>query len=197
MKKQGDLMSDVISELPVILLVDDSAKDCLLMQQAFIRAKVLNPLVAVQGGEEALMYLSGTGKYANRAEYPLPAFILLDIRMPRMDGFEVLRWIRTQPRLETLRVVMLTASDDTRDMNLAYQLGANSFLVKPVDFERFAEISQALSGCWLLLDRAPEAVRIPGANLQNGTEKFPRQPGEKFLSQMSRPEVHHSNAPPQ
>lgn len=166
----------MISDQAEILLVDDSANDCLLLQPVFIKVKLLNPLIAVRSGEEAMMYLNGVGKYANRAEYPLPAFILLEIKMPGMDGFEVLRWIRTQPGLRTLRVVMLTSSSDMRDVNLAYQLGANSFLVKPVDFERFVEISRAMSGYWLWLDRAPETVRLPDANLPRGTKNFPSAP---------------------
>ena len=82
--------------------------------------------------EEAVDYLSGLGKYSNRAEYPLPSLILLDIKMPGLDGLEVLRWVRSQPGLKTIRVVMLTTSSDIRDVNTAYQLGANSFLTKPV-----------------------------------------------------------------
>jgi len=143
----------------LILLIDDSENDMILMRRAFIKAKLLNPLLAVASGEEAIAYLTGTGKYANRAEYPLPGLVLLDIKMNGMDGFEVLRWIRSQPGLKTLRVVMLTSSNEMRDVNLAYQLGANSFLIKPMDFERFVEISQALSGYWLWMDKAPESFR--------------------------------------
>jgi CheY-like chemotaxis protein len=112
-----------------------------------------------QTGEEAVAYLSGEGRYRNRTEFPLPALVLLDLKMPGMDGFDVLKWVREQPGLSLLRVVVLTSSDSMRDVNLAYQLGANSFLVKPVDFDRFVEISQALSGYWLWLDRAPDIAR--------------------------------------
>src|SRR5690349_19737256 len=123
--------------LGVFLLVEDNADDVVLVKRAFAKAKVLNPLHITRRGEEAIDYLSGTGKYANRAEFPLPGLVLLDLNMPGLSGFDVLRWIRQQPGLRTLRVVVLTSSDETRDVNLAYQLGANSFLVKPVDFERF------------------------------------------------------------
>jgi CheY-like chemotaxis protein len=148
-----------MNEQAVILLVDDDSNDGTLIQRVFFRAKVLNPLVFLKSGEEAIDYLSGLGKYTNRAEYPLPALILLDIKMHGIDGLEVLRWIRTQPGLGTIRVVMLTSSDDTKDVNAAYQLGANSFLTKPVDFERFLQVAQALSGYWLWMDKAPESFR--------------------------------------
>jgi CheY-like chemotaxis protein len=143
----------------LILLIDDSEDDLILVRRSFIKAGVLNPLMTVTSGDQAIAYLSGSGKYANRAEYPLPGLILLDIKMPGMDGFEVLRWVRNQPDLKTLRIVMLTSSDELRDMNQAYQLGANSFLIKPLDFERFVEISQALCGYWLWMDKGEPQKR--------------------------------------
>ncbi len=148
-----------MSESAVFLLVEDNKDDVLLIRRAFEKGKVLNPLQVVYGGEEAIEYLSGSGKYANRAEFPLPTLVLLDIKMPRVDGFDVLKWIRLQPELSALRVVILTSSDEMRDVNTAYQLGANSFLVKPIDFERFVEISQALAGYWIWMDKAPEVAR--------------------------------------
>ena len=144
----------------VILLVDDSDDDIALIRRAFVRAKVLNPLQVARSGREAIAYLSGWDKYANRAEFPLPSLVLLDIKMPGMDGFEVLHWIRRVSPLPTLRVVMLTSSDLMRDVNTAYKLGANSFLIKPIDFDRFVEISEALSGYWLWLDRAPDGEKV-------------------------------------
>ncbi len=150
-----------MSDSAIFLLVDDNKDDVLLIRRAFEKAKVLNPLHVVNSGEEAIEYLSGNAKYANRAEYPLPTLVLLDIKMPRVDGFDVLRWIRLQPELSTLRVVILTSSDEMRDVNTAYKLGANSFLIKPVDFERFVEISQALAGYWLWMDKAPDVQRPP------------------------------------
>ena len=149
-----------MSDQALFLLVDDNEDDILLVRRAFVKAKVLNPLQIVRSGDEAIAYLGGKGKFANRAEFPLPALVLLDLRMPGLDGFDVLRWIREEASLRTLRVVVLTASDDMRDVNVAYKMGANSFLIKPADLERFVEISQALNGYWLWLDKAPEAHRL-------------------------------------
>src|SRR6516164_7091600 len=139
----------------LILLVDDREEDVLLIRRAFNKARVVNRVEVAWSGEEAIAYLSGSGKFANRAEYPVPVLVLLDIKMPGVDGLEVLKWIRRVSLYPTLRVVMLTSSELMRDVNSAYELGANSFLVKPVDFERFVEISQALSGYWLWMDQAP------------------------------------------
>jgi len=148
-----------MSDHSLILLAEDRDDDILLIRRAFVKGNVLNPLHVVRDGEEAIAYLMGEGKYANRAEFPLPDLLLLDIKMPKVDGFEVLQWIRQQPDLKALRVVVLTSSEEIRDVNLAYQLGANSFLVKPIDFERFIEMSQAIKGYWLWLSRAPETSR--------------------------------------
>src|ERR1051326_7062364 len=114
----------------VILLAEDREDDVLLIRRAFNKANLLNPLHVVQDGEEAIAYLKGEGQYANRAEYPLPSLLLLDLKMPRKNGFEVLQWIRQQPSLSALRVVVLTSSSEIQDVNMAYRLGSNSFLVK-------------------------------------------------------------------
>jgi len=143
----------------VILLAEDGEDQVILIRRAFAKAQLLNPLHVVSNGEEAIAYLQGEGKYSNRDEYPLPCLLLLDLKMPRKNGFEVLEWIRQQPGLSALRVVVLTGSDEMRDVNRAYQLGANSFLVKPVDFPRFVEVTQALKGYWLWMSKEPEVAR--------------------------------------
>jgi CheY-like chemotaxis protein len=148
-------------EQALILLVEDREDDVLLVRRAFAKANVLNPMQVVRDGGEAIAYLNGEGKYSNRAEYPLPELLLLDLKMPGTDGFEVLKWMRQQPGLRALRVVVLTSSDQMRDVNAAYQLGANSFLVKPMDFERFIEMTQAINGYWLWMSKAPETSRAP------------------------------------
>ena len=146
-----------MGELSLFLLVEDNLDDVMLLQRAFIKARVLNPVQLVPTGEAAIDYLRGSGRYANRSEYPMPCIVLLDLKVPGLDGFAVLRWIRSQPDLARLRVIVLTGSDALQDIELAYQLGASSFLVKPSDFEHFVQICRALNGYWLWLDRAPEA----------------------------------------
>ena len=127
-----------------ILLVEDNPDDVLLITRAFYRAGLKCQIQNVGRGEDAITYLQGGRPYANRLRFPLPDVVLLDIKMPGMDGFEVLRWIRRQAEFSRLCVVMLTSSDQIRDVNQAYQLGANSFLVKPLDFVNAAELIVSL-----------------------------------------------------
>ena len=132
-----------------ILLADDREDDILLIQEAFERAGIQNPLHIVRDGEEAINYLSGKGKFSNRTEHPLPALFLLDLKMPGTDGLDVLRWIRTQPYLNGLRTVVLTSSESMRDVDIAYKLGATSFLVKPMDFLDTVEMVRTMTRYWL------------------------------------------------
>jgi CheY-like chemotaxis protein len=129
---------------PLILVVEDNGDDVLMIRRAFERAVVGNPLHVLTSGSDAVAYLRGDPPYSDRAQYPLPALVLLDIKLPLMDGFEVLKWIRSRADLAPVSVVMLTASDSIRDVNLAYQLGANSFLIKPLDFWNAAELSRSI-----------------------------------------------------
>lgn len=144
-----------MSEQALFLLVEDNPDHVLLLQRSFVRAKILNPLQVVRSGEEAIDYLAARGKFANRDEFPMPSLVLLDLKMPGIDGFDVLRWIRQQPSIGTLRVIVLTTSSDTKDIDLAYSLGANSYLVKPNDFDLLVQVTQALSGYWVWLDQSP------------------------------------------
>jgi len=141
----------------LFLLVEDDEDQVALIRRAFDKAKIVNPVQVVRSGEEAMVYLEGAGPYSNRHEFPLPKLVLLDLKMPGISGFDVLRWIRRQPGLKALRVVVLTASNEIRDVNEAYELGANSFLVKPVDFEDFVRLSKAIQGYWIWLSKTPEA----------------------------------------
>jgi len=147
------------SELGVILLAEDNETDVLLTRRAFAKIGLINPLHVVSDGEETIAYLSGEGKYCNRSEYPLPVLLLLDLKMPRKSGLEVLAWIRQQPSLRALRVIVLTTSELFRDVNEAYQLGANSYIVKPVDLDQFVRVSQALKGYWLWMSETPQISR--------------------------------------
>jgi CheY-like chemotaxis protein len=137
-------VSDSTTALPLILLVENNQDDILLILRAFQRAGVTRRIEAVTSGMDAVAYLQGTYPYDDRERYPFPALILLDIKMPGMDGFEVLRWIRRQSEFFQLCVVMLTNSDHIRDANEAYHLGANSFLVKPLDFQNAGELARSL-----------------------------------------------------
>ncbi len=149
----------VMVEESVILIAEDNENDAAMMRRAFQRANFLNPLHIVENGDEVIAYLKGEGKYSSREEYPLPSLLLLDLKMPRCNGFEVLQWVRRHPTLNSLRIVVLTSSDEIRDVNRAYQLGANSFLVKPIDFSEFVRMTEALKGYWIWLSKTPDVVR--------------------------------------
>ena len=144
-----------MADQSVILLAEDREDDILLIRRSFTKAFITNPLLVVRDGEEVVSYLEGEGKYSNRDEFPLPDLLLLDLKMPVKDGFEVIKWLRKHPTLKTLPVVVLTSSQDIRDVNTAYQLGANSFLVKPMDFEDYTSLSRTVAGFWLERSEAP------------------------------------------
>jgi CheY-like chemotaxis protein len=148
-----------MAEAGVILLAEDDEDDILLVRRAFRDLGILNPLHVVRDGDEAIAYLKGVGEYSNRAEYPLPSLLLLDLKMPRTDGFDVLQWIRSEPNLRPLRVIVLTSSGQMQDVNEAYHLGANSFLVKPQDFSNFITLLNSLQSYWLRRDQSPEITR--------------------------------------
>lgn len=153
-------MLRVVQNQAVFLIVEDNSDDALLLRLAFNKARIINPVHVVTSGEEAVSYLNGTGKYQNRVEFPLPQLVLLDLNMPGMGGLELLRWIRQDPDLCKLRVIVLSGSDAMRDVSEAYAAGANSYLVKPGDFERFVEVSKALSGYWVWVDKAPVTEKV-------------------------------------
>jgi len=142
-----------------VLHVDDDPNDTALLQVAFAKADVDFEIHNVGDGDQVMDYLAGAGEYADRARYRLPGLVLLDLKMPRVEGLEVLKWIREQSSLRSLRVVILTTSELYRDVNTAYQLGANSYLVKPIEFEQFVRMSQSLKGHWLWMSKAPEIAR--------------------------------------
>jgi CheY-like chemotaxis protein len=140
-----------------ILLVEDNDEDILLMKRAFRNARIANPLNVVKDGEQAIQYLSGERAYADRTLYPIPFLVLLDLRLPKLSGFEVLEWIREQPELEDVTIVVLTGSDHVPDVTKAHEMGANSYLVKPGTFRELVEMVQRINGRWLLLDALPES----------------------------------------
>jgi CheY-like chemotaxis protein len=148
------------TENAVILLVEDNEDDVALIRRAFARNNIGNPLKVVRNGNEAILYLQGAGRYRDRSEFPLPKLVLLDLTLPGVDGFEVISWIRAQPELRMLRVLVMTSSRTIQDVNRAYQLGANSFLVKPTDFEDLVTLTQSLRGYWICLDQAPDPQTV-------------------------------------
>jgi CheY-like chemotaxis protein len=167
---------EVMQEKTVILLAEDREDDVLLIRSSLISAGIPYPVHAVKDGEEAIAYLKGEGRYSNRDEYPLPDLLLLDLKMPRIDGFEVLEWIREQPSLRRLRVVVLTSSEQIRDVNRAYELGANSFLVKPVDFKNFLDLGRFITQYWLKIDKAPTTASPPDSAAGSPSRPTLRKP---------------------
>ena len=144
---------------PFVLIAEDIENDVELLRRSFEHAGIQAALQVVRDGEECIAYLAGTGRYANRKEYPLPDLLLLDLKMPRVSGFDVLKWIRAEKSLAPLRVVVLTSSERIRDINMAYDLGANSFLTKPVDFTDFTNTIQVMLNYWLEQSKKPEIER--------------------------------------
>lgn len=139
----------------IILLVEDNPNDEMLTLRAFRKSKVANTIVVVRDGIEALDYLFATGAHAMRAREAVPEVILLDLILPKMDGVEVLRRIRGDSRTKRLPVVILTSSNEERDRIATYDLGANSFVRKPVDFEQFVVAGNQLGLYWLVLNEPP------------------------------------------
>jgi len=144
-----------MSNGPVILLVEDDPNDALLIQRAFQKAGFRNKLRVVSDGAEATDYLAGRGSYANRQRFPLPFLVLLDLKMPGIDGFEVLQWARAEPSLKRLLIVVLTSSNLQADVDRAYELGANSYLVKPVEFAEMVHLIHRFEVYWGEMNRTP------------------------------------------
>lgn len=136
---------------PPILLVEDNPVDLDLTLRAFKRKHLSNPILIARDGEEALDFLPRW-----EADEPLPAVILLDLKLPKVDGLEVLRQLKEHPRFRHIPVVVLTSSAEDRDMDSAYALGVNSYIVKPVSFERFMEVAEHIELYWCVLNRKPE-----------------------------------------
>ena len=138
-----------------ILLVEDNRMDVELTLDAFREARLMNVVHVAANGTAALDYVLGRGQYADREAYPLPDLILLDLKLPGMDGFQVLREIKAAPILRRLPVVILTSSKEEGDRALSYDIGANSYLVKPVSFDGSLEVIRQIEGYWLSLNVGP------------------------------------------
>jgi|SRR6266487_6681039 len=135
-----------------ILLVEDDSNDVLLMQRAFRKANLTHPVQVARDGQEAIEYLNHQGNFADESRYPLPTLMLLDLKMPRKDGFETLEWLRHQPVLKRIVVVVMSSSSEIGDINRAYELGANSYLVKPGDFQTLVDRVSLLASYWLAVN---------------------------------------------
>src|SRR5437867_685752 len=120
-----------MTEEATVLLAEDDPDDVLLTQIAFERARLANPLAIIRDGEEAIAYLSGQGHFADRVRYPFPILLLLDLKMPKLDGFQVLEWLRSRDNMPHVPVAVMTSSDYDPDISPAYSLGADSYLIKP------------------------------------------------------------------
>jgi len=144
-----------------ILLVEDNPDDVDLTKRALARHRIGNEMVVARDGVEALDWLFGTGQHAGRDARDTPTIILLDLKLPKVDGLEVLKRLRADERTKLLPVVVLTSSNEERDVITSYNLGANSYVRKPVDFEQFSEAVRQLGLYWLLLNQPPPKGERP------------------------------------
>jgi CheY-like chemotaxis protein len=147
----------MVSELDAveILLVEDSDEDAELTIRALKQRKLANDLFRVKDGAEALDFIFATGMYADRGDSPKPRVVLLDLKLPKVDGMEVLRRMKEDEATRAIPVVMLTSSKEDRDLEAAYRLGVNSYIVKPVEFDKFVSAVEMLGLYWALLNQNP------------------------------------------
>lgn len=141
--------------LNTILLVEDDPNDALLVRRAVNKRARNVRIQHAADGELAMEYLRGTGEYANRLEHPLPQIVLLDLKLPRASGFDVLAWVKSQPGLCKLPIIVLSSSDEPQDMHNAYAAGANSYLIKPHHFADLAALIETIERYWLKLNERP------------------------------------------
>jgi two-component system, response regulator len=155
--EQGTNMMEVNST--TILLVEDNPDDEVLTLRAFKKSKLRNEVIVARDGVEALDYLFGTGQYEGRDMNMMPQLILLDLKLPKIDGLEVLERLRADPRTQLLPVVILTSSREQEDLVRSYSLGANSYVRKPIDFTQFIDAIQQLGLYWLVLNQNPQSTQ--------------------------------------
>jgi len=139
-----------------VLLVEDDLNDIFLVKRAFKMARVQSPLHIVTDGVEAMNYLRGQDRFSDRRAYPLPKLIVMDIKMPRKSGFEVLEWVKRDPLLRRIPIVIVSSSENPADINRSYELGANAYMVKPVDFQAVEHLFQSITHYWGLECAKPE-----------------------------------------
>jgi len=139
-----------------VLIAEDSSDDFVLFKRALERARFANPIQRVEDGEKAIAYLAGDGSYGDRTLFPMPVLFILDLKMPRRSGLEVLEWMQRHPVYKKLPVIVLTSSSQHEDVNRAYSLGANSYLVKPGNFEDLIKLGKSMDDYWIGLNYPPE-----------------------------------------
>ena len=149
-----------------ILVAEDDLGDVLLLKRAFVAAGVRMPVYFARDGQEVLDYLAGNSPFNNPVEYPLPNLLLLDLGLPRLNGFEVLKWVRRHPTLNQLLVVVLTSSDEPSEVKLAHKLGANAFLVKPHEPSDLVHLVERLQNYWLGINAPLENSPLPPVLLE-------------------------------
>ena len=164
------LFMDPQPELPTeslgtILLVEDETTDAILIQRAFEKVGVRNPIAHLAHGDVALAYLEGINEYSDRLKFPLPILIILDLKLPGMGGLQLLKWIRTKRELRMIPVVVLTGSADTTQVQAAYEAGANSYLLKPADRNEIVRVIEAVELYWMKQNVPPPLVRRAQENL--------------------------------
>jgi len=147
----------------VLLLIEDNGSDIELTKRALERARIANPLVVADDGQEALDYIFGEGAHAGRDVSDLPALILLDLKLPKISGLEVLRRIRQDPRTQRVLVVILTSSNEQEDVTHGYDAGVNGFVRKPVDSKQFGDAIASLGLYWLVTNEPPSDAKFRGA----------------------------------
>jgi CheY-like chemotaxis protein len=159
-----------ISTGVTVLHVDDDPNDTALLEAARRKADVDFRLENVGDGDQAIAYLTGSGQYANRTNHPWPTLILLDLKMPRATGFEILKWIRNHPDCKNLPVVVLSGSELQEDMRQAYHMGANSYLVKPLGFEALVKLVKNLTYTWL--ERRPRIMSSIAIDSRKSVDRY-------------------------
>jgi CheY-like chemotaxis protein len=140
----------------LVLVAEDNSEDAFLLNRCFIKAGIGVQLCFVRDGEDAVDYLEGKKGFADRTEHPITHLVLLDLKMPKLNGFEVLEWIRAQPELKRLLIIVLTSSGERKDVNQAYDLGANSYVVKPSSLKQMGDVVEKLHSYWLEINQVPD-----------------------------------------
>src|SRR4051794_12182666 len=149
-----------------ILQVEDDDNDVFFLQHAFQEAGITHSIQRAKDGQEAIEYLAGAGEFADRKRYPLPCLTILDLKMPRKGGLEVLEWLREESNLSSLPVIVFSSSAQPSDIDRAYELGANSFVVKPASMDKRVQFAHLLKGYWLQFNQLPACIEI-----EAGTER--------------------------